>query len=95
MSPTKLLRWRLARGLTQSQVSRLVRIARPHYSRIESGLRQPSLQVALRLAQLTGLHVEDLFDPVSGRAASDGAESSVPDAGRGAFHLSQGREGGE
>ena len=55
---------RTARGakrLTQAQIAAQAGIGRQHYIHIERGERTPSLKVALALARILGVRVENLF----------------------------------
>jgi len=40
----------------------LIGISRSYYSQIETGDKQPSLQVALRIKQALGYYGDDIFD---------------------------------
>ena len=48
-------------GLTQSELAQRAGISRQAYSNLESGLSNPSTEVALRLAQSLAERVESLF----------------------------------
>jgi molybdate-binding protein/DNA-binding XRE family transcriptional regulator len=56
---------RQARGFSQQQLAGMAGVARQTVSVVESGLSDPSLRVALALAQVLGMTVEDLFGPIS------------------------------
>lgn len=67
---------REARGLTQAQVAALAGIDRVSFLHIESGRRNPSLAVALRIATVLAADPRDLFadlarDPESAPAAGE------------------------
>lgn len=64
-----LIRAREARGKTQEQVALEAEISRSFYAHIETGSRSCSLDVALRIARVLGVGVEEIFLPkdVSGR----------------------------
>ena len=78
---------RLARGFSQQQLASMAGVSRQAVSAVESGHSDPSLRVALSLAQALGMSVEDLFGPgeptapvpaisvapVPGRQDADGA----------------------
>ena len=64
----KLRLARQARGFSQQQLAGMAGVSRQAVSAVESGLSDPSLRVALALAQALGMTVEELF----------GAEGSVP-----------------
>jgi putative molybdopterin biosynthesis protein len=54
---------RQARGFSQQQLAGMAGVSRQAVSAVESGLSDPSLRVALALAQALGVTVEDLFGP--------------------------------
>jgi len=54
---------RQARGFSQQQLAGMADISRQAVSAVESGHSDPSLRVALALAQALGMTVEDLFGP--------------------------------
>jgi putative molybdopterin biosynthesis protein len=56
---------RQARGFSQQQLATMAGVSRQAVSAVESGLSDPSLRVALALAQALGLTVEDVFGPVT------------------------------
>jgi putative molybdopterin biosynthesis protein len=66
---------RQARGFSQQQLASMARVSRQAVSAVESGHSDPSLRVALALAQALGLSVEELFGP--GEPASPVAAVSV------------------
>jgi len=68
ISGTKLRLARQARGFSQQQLAGMAGVSRQAVSAVESGQSDPSLRVALALAQALGMTVEELF----------GAEDSVP-----------------
>ena len=57
---------RESRGLPQAEVARRAGLSRQALSAIESGRYVPNIAVALRLAQVLGCPVEDLFGPPPG-----------------------------
>src|SRR5258708_11934203 len=59
---------RQARGFSQQQLAGMARVTRQAVSAVESGQSDPSLRVALALAQALGMSVDELF----------GAEGTVP-----------------
>jgi molybdate-binding protein/DNA-binding XRE family transcriptional regulator len=67
-SGTRLRLARQARGFSQQQLAGMAGVTRQAVSAVESGQSDPSLRVALALAQALGLTVEELF----------GAEGAVP-----------------
>ena len=54
---------RQARGFSQQQLASMAGVSRPAVSAVESGHTDPSLRVALALAQSLGMTVEELFGP--------------------------------
>src|ERR1700761_7793761 len=54
---------RQARGFSQQQLASMAGVSRQTVSGVESGHSDPSLRVALALAQALGLSVEELFGP--------------------------------
>jgi molybdate-binding protein/transcriptional regulator with XRE-family HTH domain len=54
---------RQARGFSQQQLASMAGVSRQAVSAVESGHSDPSLRVALALAQALGLSVEELFGP--------------------------------
>lgn len=57
--------WRLARGLTQAELARRTRIARPNLSAIERGRREVSLGTLRALAVGVGVSPGTLVDGIS------------------------------
>jgi putative molybdopterin biosynthesis protein len=68
ISGTRLRLARQARGFSQQQLAGMAAVSRQAVSAVESGQSDPSLRVALALAQALGMTVEELF----------GAENAVP-----------------
>lgn len=60
-SGARLRAARLARGFSQQQLAGMAAVSRQAVSAVESGQSDPSLRVALALAQALGLTVEELF----------------------------------
>ena len=58
---TRLREYRQARGLDQSALAALVGVRRETIGRLEKGQYNPSLKLAMDLAQVFGVQVEDLF----------------------------------
>jgi putative molybdopterin biosynthesis protein len=52
---------RQARGFSQQQVASMAGVSRQAISAVESGVSDPSLQVALALARALGMTIEELF----------------------------------
>jgi putative molybdopterin biosynthesis protein len=73
---------RQARGFSQQQLAGMAGVSRQAVSAVESGHSDPSLRVALAIAQALGLSVEELFGPGE-PAAPVTATSIAPLAGDG------------
>ena len=58
---TRLREYRQARGLDQAALAALVGVRRETIGRLEKGQYNPSLKLAMDLAQVFGVQVEDLF----------------------------------
>ena len=58
---TRLREYRQARGLDQAALAALVGVRRETIGRLEKGQYNPSLKLAMDLAQVFGARVEDLF----------------------------------
>lgn len=56
-----LREWRTRAGLTQAQLAESVDVSRKTINTVENGVFVPSTVLALRLAQVLGCKVEDLF----------------------------------
>ncbi|HEY2549911.1 MAG TPA: substrate-binding domain-containing protein [Streptosporangiaceae bacterium] len=54
---------RQARGLSQQQLAGMAGVSRQAVSAVESGVSDPSLRVALALAQALGTSIEEVFGP--------------------------------
>ena len=62
-------------GLTQEQLARQVGVSRKTICAYERGRATPSLRVALRLAQVLGVGLEELLKEGNNERASVGAHS--------------------
>ncbi len=51
-------------GLSQGEIARRVGVSRQFYSMVENGVKNPSLEVALRIADVLGADPRDLFGDV-------------------------------
>jgi putative molybdopterin biosynthesis protein len=71
ISGAKLRFARQARGYSQQQLAGMAGVSRQAVSAVESGQSDPSLRVALALAQALGMTVEELF-------GAEGAIAAVP-----------------
>jgi len=56
-----LIHERKNRGLTQAQVAKELGITRAYYGHIETGVRNPPLELAKKIADFFGKTIEDLF----------------------------------
>jgi putative transcriptional regulator len=67
----KLVKLREGRGYTQQTFSEAVGISRSHYSQIETGEKEPSLKVSLKIKRVLDYPYDDIFFnqkcPVLGR----------------------------
>ena len=61
MLETKIRKLRAARGMDQAQLAQLVGVRRETIGRLEKGLYNPSLKLAMDIAHVFGLTVEDVF----------------------------------
>jgi putative transcriptional regulator len=52
---------RLAKGMSQAELARLLDVSRQTVNAIETGRYSPSLPLAIRLARSFGLTVEEVF----------------------------------
>lgn len=57
----KLVKLREGRGYTQQTFSETVGISRSHYSQIETGEKEPSLKVSLKIKRVLGYPYDDIF----------------------------------
>ncbi|KNZ42337.1 helix-turn-helix transcriptional regulator [Acetobacterium bakii] len=62
MKRDKLLKLRKEKKLTQEQLSNLAGIKRNYYGLIENGLRNPSLDVAIKVAIALNESLESVFE---------------------------------
>jgi putative molybdopterin biosynthesis protein len=87
-SGTRLRLARQARGFSQQQLAGMAGVSRQAVSAVESGQSDPSLRVALALAQALGMTVEELFGAektvpaVPARLVGDAGEADGPGQGR-------------
>jgi len=58
---SKIEQIRRDKKLTHEQIARAVGISRSFYTQIENGNRNPSLEVAIKLAQELDCKVEEIF----------------------------------
>jgi putative transcriptional regulator len=58
---TELRRYRQERGMRQDELAELVNVRRETILRLEKGLYNPSLKLAMDLAKVFDTTVEDLF----------------------------------
>ena len=61
MLETKIRALRLERGMDQAELARLVGVRRETIGRLEKGQYNPSLKLAMDIAHVFGLTVEDVF----------------------------------
>ena len=58
---TRIRELRLARGMEQAELARLVDVRRETIGRLEKGQYNPSLKLAMDIAEVFGLTVEEVF----------------------------------
>lgn len=58
---TKLVKLREGRGYTQATFSKAVGISRSHYSQIETGEKEPSLKVSMKIKRVLDYQNDDIF----------------------------------
>ena len=58
---TKIKEYRFSAGLTQEDLAELVGVRRETIARLEKGLYNPSLKLALDIAKVFELSVEEVF----------------------------------
>ncbi len=61
MNNVRLVDIRKSSNLLQREVAEKANISREHYTQIESGVRKPSLQVAVDLAKALDIPLEEFF----------------------------------
>lgn len=61
MLKTRIKELRAARGMDQAQLAELVGVRRETIGRLENGQYNPSLKLAMDIAKVFGLQVEDVF----------------------------------
>lgn len=57
----RLQKLRECAGYTQQSFSNLIGISRSHYSQIETGEKEPSLRVGLRIKKALSYQYDDIF----------------------------------
>ena len=57
---------RTARGWSQGELGKKLRVSRQTVNALENGKHAPSLPLAFRLARLFATPIEELFDPRDG-----------------------------
>ena len=61
MLKTRIKEMRAARGMDQTQLAELVGVRRETIGRLENGQYNPSLKLAMDIAKVFGLTVEEVF----------------------------------
>ena len=61
MLKTRMKELRAARGMDQAQLAELVGVRRETIGRLENGQYNPSLKLAMDIAKVFGLTVEEVF----------------------------------
>ena len=72
-----LIKLRKNLGLTQQQVAAKLGIDRTTYTKYETGVSEPSFEMLIRLSQLLGISLDELF----GAPVDDRLLASVSDSG--------------
>lgn len=62
MKRSALISARKKHLMTQDMVAQSVQVARSYYSHIESGKRNPRLQIALKIAEVLETSLQELFE---------------------------------
>jgi putative transcriptional regulator len=57
----KINDYRKQKGLTQQELAEILCISLNHLNKIERGKREPSLRLALRIANALDCRIEDIF----------------------------------
>ena len=60
----KLQKIRESHGFTQQQFADIVGISRNHYGQIETGVKNPGLDVALRIKNALGYTKDDIWENI-------------------------------
>lgn len=58
---TKLVKLREGHGYTQETFSKAIGVSRSHYSQIETGEKEPSLRVGLKIKRVLNYPYDDIF----------------------------------
>lgn len=61
MLKTRIKELRAARGMDQAQLAELVGVRRETIGRLENGQYNPSLKLAMDIAKVFGLTIEEIF----------------------------------
>lgn len=80
----RLRHWRKQRGFTQLALAREIGVTRQSIIAIEKGRLNPSVTIALHLAQALRVRVEDLFSLAPASAVPVAGDTETPGA---VFHL--------
>ena len=63
---------RTDKGLSQEVLSGLATLDRTHYSKIERGLRSPTLETLFKIAYALGIHPHELVKAIESEAVHSG-----------------------
>lgn len=58
----RIVELRKARGISQAEFAKLMRVSRQTISSLENGRYNPSIELAYRVAHWFGLTIEDVFN---------------------------------
>jgi putative transcriptional regulator len=61
MARTKLINLRRMHGLTQQEIADKLKVTRSFYGMIETGDRNPTLDLAKKIAEMFNANIEDIF----------------------------------
>lgn len=70
-----LKEYRAGAGLNQQQLGKLAGVSRQTISLIERGDYSPSVKLAIKIARILGVSVEDIFDYVEDTSSMDNTKN--------------------
>lgn len=76
----RLIRLRKERKMTQQQVAEVLGITRSFYGMIETGDRNPTLDLAKRIAELFQVDIEEIFFDEKSHVSLRNEESATTEA---------------
>jgi len=57
----KIKEYRRKKKMSQEELAKRAQLSRPHLSNIENGEAQPTIEVAMRIAEALGQKVDNIF----------------------------------